>query len=92
MRPKAKHTADTRGPRKRLLQSSRTAIPVIQLGAPGARAVSGRRSAPFSFARKIAALTEARRADIAFLRHSLDPTDGNLSRYIAVPEEAASSG
>jgi DNA-binding MarR family transcriptional regulator len=36
----------------------------------------------------LAVLTEASRADFAFLRDSLDLTDGNLSRHIAVLEEA----
>ena len=33
-------------------------------------------------------MTEAIRADLAFLRDSLELTDGNLSRHITVLEEA----
>jgi DNA-binding MarR family transcriptional regulator len=36
----------------------------------------------------LAVLGEARRADFAFLREALELTDGNLSRHIAVLEEA----
>jgi DNA-binding MarR family transcriptional regulator len=36
----------------------------------------------------LAVLTEARRADFAYLRDALDLTDGNLSRHIAVLEQA----
>jgi DNA-binding MarR family transcriptional regulator len=36
----------------------------------------------------LAVLSEARRADFAYLRDALDLTDGNLSRHIAVLEQA----
>jgi DNA-binding transcriptional ArsR family regulator len=36
----------------------------------------------------LAMLTEASRADFAFLRDSLDLTHGNLSRHIVMLEEA----
>lgn len=36
----------------------------------------------------LAVLTEAKWADFSFLRSTLDLTDGNLSRHIAVLEEA----
>jgi DNA-binding MarR family transcriptional regulator len=36
----------------------------------------------------LAVLSEARRADFAYLRDALELTDGNLSRHIAVLEQA----
>src|SRR3712207_8147482 len=36
----------------------------------------------------LAVLREARRADFAYLRDALELTDGNLSRHIAVLEDA----
>jgi DNA-binding MarR family transcriptional regulator len=36
----------------------------------------------------LAVLSEARRADFGYLRDALELTDGNLSRHIAVLEEA----
>jgi DNA-binding MarR family transcriptional regulator len=36
----------------------------------------------------LAVLSESRRADFAYLRDALDLTDGNLSRHIAVLEQA----
>ncbi|MDQ3569990.1 MAG: transcriptional regulator [Actinomycetota bacterium] len=36
----------------------------------------------------LAVLTEARRADFAYLRDSLELTDGNLSRHLQVLEDA----
>jgi DNA-binding MarR family transcriptional regulator len=36
----------------------------------------------------LAVLSEARRADFAFLRDALELTDGNLSRHLQVLEEA----
>jgi DNA-binding MarR family transcriptional regulator len=36
----------------------------------------------------LAVLTEASRADFAYLREALELTDGNLSRHLAVLEEA----
>ena len=36
----------------------------------------------------LAVLSETRRADFAFLRDTLELTDGNLSRHVAVLEQA----
>ena len=36
----------------------------------------------------LAVLSEARRADFGYLREALELTDGNLSRHLAVLEEA----